>query len=339
MTARTSPCLLAGDLGGTKTILSLFTSADGDELTLHESTFASREFSNFTALVAQFLSTAPREAVQNLRHACFAIAGPVSGDSNHQFSKITNLDWQLDSRALATALNLERVVLINDFEAVGHGIAALPSSNLAVLQDGMVEKGAPRIVLGAGTGLGVCQIIPQEHGSAVVIPSEGGHIDFAPTSELEVELLRFMWRRFPHVSYDRIVSGSGLVALFTFLVERESRLDDLSLASMLDEQHGAAIISQAYDSEPLARAAIDWFVRVYGAQAGNLALINLAYGGVYITGGIAPKMLHHLQKGSFITSFRNKGRMQPLLERMRVNVVLCPKVGLRGAQRVLQTFN
>lgn len=332
MSVATTPTYLAGDLGGTKTSLRLFARTNGQDQILYEATLASRDFGDFTSLVQQFLRGAPHNEGQALRRACFAVAGPVTHLGAKQTSQITNLGWMLDSHAIADALQLDHVALINDFVAVGYGVTELAPAALAVLQPGQVDATAPCMVLGAGTGLGVCQIVTDASGRRSVIASEGGHVDFAPNAELEIEFLRFMWRTFEHVSYDRILSGSGLVALFTFLAERAQRRHDAALQIMFDKKLGAAAISAAYDSEPLARDAVDWFIRLYGAQAGNLALINLAYGGVYIAGGIAPKLLARIQSGGFMQAFCSKGRMRPLLERMRVSVVLDTNVGLLGAQ-------
>lgn len=332
MTVAAAPIFLAGDLGGTKTSLRLFARTNGQDHIVYEATLASRDFGDFTSLVQQFLRGAPPEERRALQRACFAVAGPVAPIGTKQTSQITNLGWMLDSHALAVALQLDHVALINDFVAVGYGVTELAPSALAVLQPGQLDATGPCMVLGAGTGLGVCQIVTDANGRRSVIASEGGHVDFAPNSELEMEFLRYMWRTLEHVSYDRILSGSGLVALFTFLAERVQRRHDTALQIMFDEKPGAAAISAAYDSEPLARDAVDWFIRIYGAQAGNLALVNLAYGGVYIAGGIAPKLLARIQAGGFMRAFCNKGRMRPLLERMRVNVVLDTHVGLLGAQ-------
>lgn len=332
MSVATTRIFLAGDLGGTKTSLRLFAHTGGRDQIVHEATLPSRDFGDFTSLVQQFLRGAPHQEGSALQRACFAVAGPVTHLGARQTSQITNLGWMLDSQAIADALQLEHVALINDFVAVGYGVTEVTPSALAVLQPGQIEATAPCIVLGAGTGLGVCQIVTDASGRRNVIASEGGHVDFAPNSELEIEFLRFMWRTFEHVSYDRILSGSGLVALFTFLAERAQRRHDGGLQLMFDEKAGPAAISSAYDGEPLAREAVDWFVRLYGAQAGNLALINLAYGGVYIAGGIAPKLLARIQAGGFMREFCNKGRMRTLLERMRVSVVLDTHVGLLGAQ-------
>lgn len=331
--------VFAGDIGGTKTLLQIVDVTDDHYQVIYEQRFESHHYGDFLSLAQNFLASAPHNAVAAIEDACIAVAGPVTSSKAGQYAQVTNLPWQIEARSLAATLRLPRLLLINDFAAIGHAIDALRSKDFVVLQPGQCQPRGPRIIIGAGTGLGVAQMIWQA-GRYHIIPSEGGHADFAPADEIQMALLRYMQRSFLHVSYDRILSGSGLTQIYAFLQEQSQGAvagasGIVPPATLVHPctAHDAAAISTAASTDPIARAAVDLFVSIYGAQAGNLALFNLAYGGVYIAGGIAPKILSYIEAGGFMLAFSNKGRMTELMAGMRVSVIIHGKVGVMGAAR------
>lgn len=318
--------VLAGDIGGTKTLLQIVDVTADHYKVLYEQRFESQRYDDFSVLAQTFLSSAPHSAITAIEDACLAVAGPVESGKTGQHAKVTNLPWHMEARPLAAMLHLPRLLLINDFQAVGYGVDALSRDDLVVLQAGQCQPHAPRLILGAGTGLGVAQMIWQA-GRYHVIPSEGGHADFAPADEMQMALLRYLQSRYSHVSYDRILCGPGLMNIYNFLREHASGVPPLEIAQ------DAAAISAAAGTDPVAHAALDMFVSIYGAQAGNLALFNLASGGVYIGGGIAPKILPYLEAGGFMRAFSSKGRMAELMSSLPVSVITHAKVGVMGAAR------
>ncbi len=328
--------LLAGDIGGTKTILRLLEVRNGEHQTLFEQRYISGDYPHLTPMVQTFLqqSIAAGCSPQTPVGACFAIAGPVVNDT----SMLTNLDWQLNGRELAQALGIQRLRLINDFAAVGYGLLALGPEDLEVLQPVPSDPTsaspvpAPIVAIGAGTGLGEALLIDQA-GSYEVFASEGGHADFAPRTELEIGLLQYLHQRHERVSAERVVSGQGITAIYEYLRDTQYAPESEAVREAMRHQDLSAVISTyaLAGQDRLCEQTLEIFVSAYGAEAGNLALKLLAYGGVYITGGIAPKILPKLKEGSFLESFRAKGRMRPLMEKMPVSVVLNPTVGLLGA--------
>lgn len=319
--------VLAGDIGGTKTLLQLAEFAPGatrPQRVLREACYASGAYADLNPLLDDFL----RDATQPLHGACFAVAGPVQGDAGRQTARLTNLPWQLDSQRLAADLGLPATRLINDFQAVGYGIEALDAGELLTLHARPAHTQAPRVVLGAGTGLGVALLMPC-NGRYEVFPTEAGHMDFGGGDALQDGLLDFLRKTYGHVSWERVVSGAGLVNIYRYLLAREHAEDSAALLQAADP---AAAIAAA--QAPHAAAALALFVRLYGAIAGNLALACLARGGVYLAGGIAAKILPHLQQGSFAHSYCDKGRMRAVVENIPVHVVTNPQVGLLGAHLV-----
>ena len=314
--------VLVGDIGGTKTLLQI-TELEGNHVHIyHTERFASNAWTGFTPLLEEFLSTT---AVRPEK-ACLAVAGPV--DENR--ARLTNLPWEdLDAISLASHFKMRSILLINDFQAIGHGIAGLTENEFATLQEGREYLHAPRALLGAGTGLGQ-SILVWENGSYVPLETEGGHADFSPLNEEQDRLLQFLRIRYGHVSYERLLSGAGLVNIYQFLYSSLFPAGEpLTINATIDP---AAISTAALNtSDPIAVRSLHLFVRIYGQQAGNLALTCLARGGVYIAGGIAPQILSVLQNGEFIQAFRSKGRMERLLVEIPVRVVLNPHVGLLGA--------
>ncbi|QEI40094.1 Glucokinase [Dolichospermum sp. UHCC 0315A] len=331
--------LLAGDIGGTKTILRLVELSETLELkTLYEESFRSGDFPDLVPIVQKFLSTANSSTPEK---ACFAIAGPVVENT----AKLTNLAWFLDTNRLTQELGILSISLINDFAAVGYGIFGLTKQDLLTLQVGKYQPAAPMAVIGAGTGLGQGFLIKQEN-QYQVFPSEGGHADFAPRNELEFQLLKYLVDKhnIQRVSVERVVSGLGITSIYQFLRDRKIATESAEIAQAVRtwEQEagkaektidpGAFIGSAALEkSDRLSEQTMQLFVEAYGAEAGNLALKLLPYGGLYIAGGIAPKILPLMQNGSFLTNFTQKGRMGSLLEEIPVHIILNQQVGLIGA--------
>jgi glucokinase len=343
--------VLAGDIGGTKTILRLVSAEAGGPghgvpllTTLWEKTYASNSFSDLVPMVHQFIREAAESSVSvsGVDHACFGIAGAVSGNA----SELTNLSWSLSGERLQRALNIPRVTLINDFAAIGHGIFGLQEGDLATLQSAPPDASAPIAVIGAGTGLGEGFLIPAPDGTYRAFSSEGGHTDFAPQSDLEFKLSNYLREKnnLPRVSVERVASGTGIASIYQFF--RDTNPHEESAA--MNEQYQiwareigkkdktvdlAAEVSKAalVGNDFLCEQAMNLFITAYGAEAGNLALKILPFGGLYLAGGIASKVLPLLQQGAFMKAFCSKGRMRQVLEKVPVHVILNPKAGLIGA--------
>lgn len=311
--------ILAGDIGGTKTHLALF---DGDPRTPAAlETFHSRDHGGLDEMVRAFLAAHPAE----VERACFGVAGPVRDGS---CVETTNLAWPVSGPSLARALGIERVGLLNDLEANAWGIAALGAQDFAILNEGDPGARGNAAVISAGTGLGQAGLYwdGERHRP---FATEGGHADFAPRSDEQVELYRFLAAELGHVSYERVCSGIGIVNLFRFQLARRSREEPAWFREASDP--GAAIGEAADRGDEAAGAALDLFCSIYGAQAGNLALTLMATGGVYVGGGIAPKLLPRLRGCGFVEAFVDKGRFRPLLEQIPVRVILNDKTALYGA--------
>jgi glucokinase len=323
--------LIAADIGGTKTLLAL-ASGDASGLRVEQrKRFDSAAFDTFEAMLEAFFGGLSAADRGNIDRACFAVAGPLSSDG--ATAKVTNLTWGVDARRIEREFAIGAVRLVNDFEAQAYGVLDLDDRDLTVLQAGRPRPRAPRLVVGAGTGLGICQLVWCE-GHYAVLPSEGGHADFAPNGELQQELLVWLRQLYAgHVSVERLLSGSGLVLIYRFLSTR-FRGQASGILDGVNEDDAAAAISAAALSDPpdgLARDALELFVSLYGAHAGSLALVTLPYGGVYIAGGIAPRILPAMTNGTFMKAFNDKGRMSRITAEMRVSVVLNPETGLAGA--------
>ena len=315
--------VLAGDIGGTKTSLAIYALADGQLRVVRGARYPSADAPGLEPLVRRFLAEGPDEP---LAAAGFAVAGPVV--NGH--CRTTNLPWELDARALAESLG-RPVALLNDFHGIALGVTALADGDLERLQPGEPDPQAPIAVIGAGTGLGEALLLPTPTGPRV-IASEGGHADFAPRDELEIELLRFLLARHRRVSYERVLSGRGLAAVYDFVIARGLAPTLASTRERFAGEDPGAVVGElgVRGDDPACVRAVDLFIGVYGAEAGNLALKSLPYGGVFIAGGVALHLLARLRVG-FMPSFLAKGRMSPLLARVPVAVVLDPEVGRRGA--------
>ena len=320
--------LLAGDIGGTKTTLALFRSGEEDFRTPEASaSYPSREFSSLEHILDRFLSEHPAD----VERAGFGIAGPVVDGE----VATPNLPWHITERNLAHRLGVPRVGLVNDLVANALGIPSLGADQLATLQEGEPSNRGHAALISAGTGCGMAPIVYAGE-TPIPIGSEAGHIDFAPRSALEIGLLEHLRKRFGRLSYDRVLSGPGLFNIYAYL--RDSRYDDEPdwlAAEIAAGDPGAAISAAAMSGRSdLASKALDTFASIYGAMAGNLALMVVATRGIYVGGGIAPKILRKLEDGRFLEAFRQKGRFAPLMESIPVRVILDPKTALYGAARV-----
>jgi glucokinase len=319
--------ILAADIGGTKVALAVFEQWERELRPLREAEFASKEYASFEQLLASFLKAQPRLP---LRAGCFAVAGPVIDGR----CRITNLSWTLEEAALAQTVGAPRVKLLNDVEAAAYGMLYLPPTDLSVLNPsgGRARKGNIAVV-SVGTGLGESMLYwdGTEHHP---VASEGGHADFAPRTEQEIALLRHLAAKFGgHVSYERVLSGPGLHNIYTFLRDSGYAPEPAWLGEELQRGDPNAVITRVAlaGEEPLCVATLDMFSSILGAEAGNLALKCFAVGGVFVAGGIAPKILAALQKGSFMRGFTDKGRFAELLQSVEVCVALEPRAPLLGA--------
>lgn len=336
--------VLAGDIGGTNARLALYSvkrvaSDDASKLQLDpifEYTYPSKTHPSLELIVESFLHDARTQTSDTgkITRACLGIAGPVENN----ICRATNLPWIVDGNALGSHVGIERVTLLNDFHAAALGVTSVAPSYLIGIGGSPPVLHGPIAVLGAGTGLGEALVT----WSAVenryqVIPSEGGHADMAPRTPLELGLYHYLTAKYGRVSYERVLSGRGLVDAFTFLSQEPacaSLIRDQTRADMAAPGHDpAAVITQcALDfSDPVCEMAVAIFASVLGALAGNLALYALATGGVFIGGGIAPRVLPYLQRGVFRDAFEAKGRMTSLVTRIPAFVVTHPQLGLLGA--------
>ena len=320
-----SNLILAGDIGGTKTHLALC-SLQGNKLKSElRKTFPSKQYPGLEPVLEEFLADHPN----SITGACFGVAGPVVDRK-----VITpNLPWVVDAAEVARTLNLPSVALLNDLEAAAYGIFTLEPHEFQCINEGKARRPGNKVLIAAGTGLGEATLYDDGkdfHPSA----SEGGHADFAPRDEMEIELLRYLIEKFGHASYERVVSGPGLLNVYNFLKARAGLREPSSLREKFSSADDpSAVISQAALSgeSAICVKALDIFVSVYGAEAGNLALRGKAMGGVYVGGGIAPKILDKLKDGTFNRAFVDKGRYCELLSSIPVQVILNDRTALQGA--------
>lgn len=317
--------VLAGDIGGTKSLLAIVDVEPTACRVVFERRYVSREFDGPGLMIEQFLAAA---GSREQDRACLGVPGTVVGDD----CRAVNLPWKINAVDIAHETGCARTLLINDFTAVAYGLEALTPADLATLQPGRCQARAPKAVLGAGTGLGEALLI-WDGQRYVAVATEGGHADLAPTDDLQTELLTWLRRIYGHVSVERVLSGAGLVLLWQFLVETGKQKGNPDVRLEMDREDPAAVVSRhglAGDDAACVHA-VDLFAALYGAEAGNLALRALAHGGVYIAGGIAPRMLEKLRAPGFLKAFREKGRMTPLLESVPLHVIVNDRVGLLGA--------
>ena len=318
---------LAGDIGGTKTTLALYSREQGARRPLAERTFPSTEYSGLEAIVDEFLKS--EKCV--VTHAAFGIAGPITGRA----VKTTNLPWVVSEEKIAEKLKVKHAHLINDLEAVASGVPLLHEDDLVTLNEGKSADGGAVGVIAPGTGLGEA-FLTFDGSRYRAHASEGGHADFAPTGEVEIELLRYLRKKYDHVSYERVCSGMAIPDIYEFLrdagygTEPEWLVDELSGVADATPVIVRGAIDEAKSCE-LCTAALEIFVSVLGAEAGNLALKVMATGGLYIGGGIPPRIISLLEAPSFFKAFKNKGRYSDLMARIPLHVITNPKAALIGA--------
>lgn len=318
--------ILAGDIGGTKTNLGLFEAAAGRPRKLRGQSFASRDFPGLLPILEIFLEGERPD----IRAACFGIAGPVRANR----VETPNLPWIIVGEDIASRFAIPRVELINDLVAMAEGISALAPAELAVIQTGNPDPAGNAALVAAGTGLGIA-ILAAHDGRLLPLPSEGGHSDFAPSNGEEIALLQTLRLQFGHVSVERVVSGPGLINIYEHLRESGFAPELPELTAALAAGDRGHVISKwaASGRSPLCAKALAMFLRCYGAAAGNVALLGLATRGLYLGGGIAPKLLEQLQGGAFLDGFLDKGRYRTLMETVPVSVILNVETPLLGAAR------
>jgi glucokinase len=317
--------ILAGDIGGTNARLAYFQPQNGHLRLILERVFPSREYSELGEIVSTFL----RDADTRPEIACFGIAGPVRNGR----VETSNLPWVIEQSRLSKQIQLPDTLLINDLEANAWGIGALSPGDLVALNR-VVPSNGNQAVIAPGTGLGEAGLFwnGSQH---QVFACEGGHTDFAPQVDLQVELWRFLAKRYGHVSYERILSGPGLVNVYEFLRGKDGVDEPAGFSERLAQKDAAAEISGTAlnGTNRLAEQALDLWIAIYGAEAGNLALKIMATGGIFLSGGISPKILPKLRGPVFMEAFLGKGRLRPLLEGIPVQIITNDKAGLLGAAR------
>jgi glucokinase len=315
--------ILAGDVGGTKVHLALYDFTNGKLTYSRDHRYPAKEYSGLEVIVKEFLANDKPSA------ACFGVPGPVRDGR----LRLTNLPWTLDSRQLSAGLGIDHVFLINDLEANGYGVAELAPEQIFTLSEGDASQMGNRALIAAGTGLGEGLLIWNGK-SHTPYPSEGGHSDYAPRNEDEIDLLRYLKQKYDgRISFERVVSGMGLTNVYDFLRDVRGVEEPASLAERMAAEDPNAVITElalAAKSE-ICEKALDMFVSAYGAEAGNLALKVLSVGGLYIGGGIAPRILEKLKDGTFLKAFTEKGRLSQLLVNMPVRVILESRAALLGA--------
>jgi glucokinase len=315
--------ILAGDIGGTKTRLGLFSVSGGRLRSLSEQTFTSKDDDSVEAIIKTFLKGREKVSI-----ACLGVAGPIVKGT----AIATNLPWKIAEKSIKRTLHIKKTVLINDLVANAYGIGVLKEKDFEVLNVGKKQRGNAA-VLSAGTGLGAA-ILFWDGMQYLPSPSEGGHVEFGPRNRLELELLRYLFDLYGHVSYERVLSGAGLLNIYQFFRDTgRFGKEPAWLADKISREDPAAAIAEiaGLKKDKCCAETLDLFVSIYGAAAGNLALQVMAVGGVYIGGGIAPKIIGKLTDGTFMNAFSNKGRLSSIVERIPVRVIMNDRAALLGA--------
>lgn len=317
--------ILAGDVGGTKTNLALFSQEGARLITVFFKTFQSQQFADLQTMFQQV----PFEP-SKITHACLGVPGAVI----EGVSKAVNLPWPMDVSILGRSIGVPRIYLINDLEATAYGISELEPQHLRVLAAGKPREHSTAALIAAGTGLGE-SLLYWDGERRVAIPTEGGLADFSPRNPLECQLHEYLRKRYQYVSWERVLSGPGLFNIYSFLKESGLGAELEAVREQMRDRDAASVISEfALQSKcPLCNKALDLFVSLYGAESGNLALHALAFGGVYVGGGIAPKIAERLADGGFMEAFLAKDRMAAILASIPVYVILEEKTALLGAAR------
>lgn len=316
--------LLAGDIGGTKTVLALYDPQVGPRQPFHRTVYPSGQFDSLESIVDTYLQAYPRA----ISHAAFGVAGPIVEGR----AEITNLPWVVDRRRLAKRFSLQEVHLLNDLEAVATAVPILVGEDVVVLNEGKPDPKGAIGVIAPGTGLGEGFLVWAAE-SYRAFPCEGGHTDFAPVGDLQQALLAYLQKKLEHVSYERVCSGIGIPNLYDFLRDSGRYEEPRDLARRLREAHDRTpvIVDAAKSNKaPICVATVELFVDILAREAGNLALKILATGGVYLGGGIPPRILPQLQGGAFLDAFASKGRFRELLKKVPVKVICRHDTGLLG---------
>jgi len=320
--------VLAGDIGGTNTRLAFYEGTPNRLTAVATEIFRSADHNGPEDIVEAFIAKYSKVPAA----ACFGIAGAV----REGVVETTNLPWIVSEKKLSADLGIKHVSLINDLEANAHGIALLSESDFVCMHAGKPIAGGNRALISAGTGLGEAGLLAERDGSYRPFPSEGGHVDFAARNELEVEMLRYLHSRFEHVSYERVLSGPGFMNIYEFLRDTGRYEEPAWLKEKIQYPNPSAVVAQSglEGTSEIAVKALDMFISIYGAEAGNLALKVVATGGVFVGGGIAPKLIAKLNGPTFLNAFWAKGRVSPLLRDIPVRVITNDKTALLGAGRV-----
>jgi glucokinase len=316
--------MMAGDVGGTKTLIGLFRPTKDYPVFEDIRIFSSAAYADLESIVEEYLR--PRQVL--VAGACFGLAGPVENGK----CRATNIPWEVSEKNLLNKFSWPHVRLINDLAATGAATRVLKNEELFVLQEGEPHKNGVRGVVAPGTGLGISLMV-KVRDEYVALPSEGGHADFAPNREEDVELWRYIRKSVGHVSAERIVSGPGLINIYRWIIAKNQAPQPSWLVKRMNQEDPARVISEVAvaGDDPLCRKALELFVSVLGAVAGNLALIGLTHGGIYVGGGIVPKILPFLSEKDFLRSFSDKGRFRHLLKTIPVYVILNDQAALLGA--------
>jgi glucokinase len=318
--------ILAGDVGGTKVHLALYRFDHGELSHVRDEKFPAQEHAGLEEIVRKFLDESGNPEVTA---GCFGVPGPVRGGR----LKLTNLPWVLDSRELAAGLNIEHLFLINDLEANGYGIQELTADQIFELSAGDGAAVGNRGLVSAGTGLGEAVLVWNGK-THTPLASEGGHCDFSARNEMEIDLLRYLQKQLGgRVSFERVVSGIGLKNIYAFLRDEKGLEEPAWLKQRMQEEDPNAVIGEVGETgeNDLCAQTLDIFAAAYGAEAGNMALKILAVGGMYLGGGIAPKILKKMQDGAFMKAFTDKGRLSDLLVHTPVRIILESRAALIGA--------
>jgi glucokinase len=321
--------ILSGDIGGTNIRLVLIEVVNNKQKVIEKKSYKCIDFQNVADIIRHFLKDVNQDLTR-IDGACFAIAGPIINDQ----VKFTNLPWSIDLKQLKHELKQEKIALVNDFQAIGYGITTLNHEDLHSLQEGKPEKHGIKAIIGAGTGLGV-SFMYWNGTEYVVSPTEGGHMNFAPDDDMQMEILHFLRKKYHRVSNERLLSGPGIVNIYSYFLSLDTidKLENPDLRFAMHKEDPAKAITEyaIQHQDPLALQTVDAFINIYGSCAGNLAYTFLPKGGLFIAGGIAIKLIKQITDGRFMRAFSDKGRLSPILSDIPVNVILNSDVGLYGA--------
>lgn len=321
---------LIGDIGGTKTNIAVLETLTNGFKPLYEKSFPSKDYDSLRTIVKKVVD----ENKFRIVHACFGVAGPIKDGK----CDATNLPWLVDSKKIAEVLNIDSVSLLNDLQAAAYGIESLEEKDVFVLNKGNPQRDGNKCLLSAGTGLGE-SIIFWDGKKYKPSPSEGGHSDFAPRNKIEIKLLNYLINKYGRISYERILSGPGLLNVYNFFKDTTYQNTPAWLLERLKKEDPSAVISEVgmQKKDECCEKVLDLFVSIYGAEAGNLALTALATGGVFIGGGIAPKILNKIKEGTFVQAFTHKGRLSVMVSQIPVKIILNDKIPLLGCTNFLKT--